>query len=130
MRVDLPSSTLPTAVKRRRSFDAFRSRNSRMCWRFAGSVMSEVPLPLLLLHGSVGVVVDDPGAALGGAGDHHLLDDLLDARGIRANGPGARDTAEASESTEDLLDRLGRRRPVSLSPAEDVVENDDLSIAD
>ena len=92
--------------------------------------MSEVPLPLLLLHGSVGVVVDDPRAALGGAGDHHLLDDLLDARGRRANGPGAGDAAEAAESTEDLLDLLARRRPVALAPAEDVVEDDDLSVAD
>src|SRR6185369_3053836 len=130
MRVDLPSSTLPTAEKRRRSFDAFRSRKSRMRWRLAGSVMSEVPLPLLLLHGPVGVVVDDSRAALGGAGDHHLLDDLLDARGRRANGPGAGDAAEAAEPTEDLLDLLARRRPIALAPAEDVVEDDDLPIAD
>src|SRR5678816_3320328 len=91
MRVDLPSSTLPTAEKRRRSFDAFRSRKSRTRGRLAGSLMSEVPLPLLFLHGPVGVVVDDPRAALGSAGDHHLLDDLLDARGRRANGSGAGD---------------------------------------
>src|SRR5688572_28889600 len=118
IRVDLPPSTLPTAENRRRSFDAFRSRKSRMRWRLAGSLISEVPLSLLLLHGPVGVVVDDPRAALGGAGDHHLLDDLLDVRRRGPDGPGAGDAAQAAEPAQDLLDLLRRRWAIALAATE------------
>src|SRR5688572_13158350 len=101
-----------------------------MRWRLAGSLISEVPLSLLLLHGPVGVVVDDPRAALGGAGDHHLLDDLLDVRRRGPDGPGTGDAAQAAESAQDLLDLLRRRWAIALAATEHVIEDDDLPIAD
>ena len=65
-----------------------------------GGAILEVALALLLLHRAVAGVVDHARPTLRGAGDHHLLDDLLEVRGGGPHRAGARDAAQAAEAAE------------------------------
>src|SRR5918998_4202352 len=72
-RVDFPSSTLPAVTTRRRS------------------LISEVPLPLAVLHrGLRQAVVGPGGAALGEPAGRHLGQHLVHCGRMRFDGPGAR----------------------------------------
>src|SRR5579872_1447523 len=79
--VDLPSSTEPTAAKRRRSVAAGWTRPaawSATTLRYSSGAL-EVALALAILHGRLGELVVGPGGAtLADRGGGHLGDDLVD----------------------------------------------------
>ena len=63
----------------------------------SGRRASEVALPLLDLHGTVLVVVDDAVGALGVSHAHQFLDDLGNGVGVGADGAGARAASERTQ---------------------------------
>src|ERR1039457_2887241 len=90
MSVDFPSSTLPQVRKRSRSFSSSRRRNWSIPLNASvGCGTLEVPFPLLDLHRTFLVEVDDAILALGATEQHHLLDDFRQRVGIGADGAGA-----------------------------------------
>src|ERR1035438_3784069 len=104
MSVDFPSSTLPQVRKRSRSFSSSRRRNRSIPLNVSeGWDTLEVPLPLLDLHRTFLVEVDDAVLALGAAEQHHLLDDFRQRVGIGANGAGARAASEGAHPAHHHL---------------------------
>src|SRR5918998_4057823 len=88
-RVDLPSSTLPAVTTRRRS------------------VISEVPLPLAVLHrGLRQAVVGPGGTALGEPARRHLGHHLVHCGRVGLNGAGARAVAHRAVAHRAGLDSL------------------------
>src|SRR5690606_20379560 len=59
---------------------------------------SEVPLPLLLFHAALGVVVDETTLAFGVPGEQHLANDLGQGGGGGADGAGQRVATQRSEA--------------------------------
>src|SRR5579863_9025887 len=85
---------------------------------------SEVPLALFLLHRGGLVAVDEAARALRGARDQHLLDDVVEARGLALDGRRERIATERAEAHHPhLLDLAGLQRHAI------VIAHDEESVA-
>src|SRR3954452_14040958 len=91
---------------------------------FATCDISEVPLLLLLLHRTAGVVVDHAALALRRGGEQHLLDDPMEVLGVALDRARERIAPEGAEAHAPQLRRLAGLEPHSV-----VVDQDRRAVA-